>query len=412
MKKHAYSHIDLMEERYKKENTGKVYGVLLSALQGRLAKARWEDFDENDWADLQEMAGKEGVAGALYWHWKQFASNLKLPPMTAGFLGAHYFRNRERYLQAEITICENIGPAILDTQKIIILLKGVVLASALYPNSGMRPLVDIDCLAAKEDISCIQETLHSIGYTEGEEHSNLEWGGHKEHHIALYSNDPAKLKIELHYSLSGVASEMFSIDTGWFLKNIQPASLRCQQESLWVFNPSAQLLHLCIHLLLDNGEGASDLIHFFDIHLLINKWGNQIHWPGLVNAARKMNLDYALWAAVKGSLERFGTSMPSDLEDIPNGRHIYPVKRYLESRKKQYPRTPIERYLRRLSGLPARKRIAGFFRFLFPKSNYIRSQYRVKPDWLWFLGYFLRLLNGFRQAADITLRKLNRKKSE
>ncbi len=398
-----YTHLDLVQERYPQPGCLKVYRALRLAICARGAEVDWSDFSPLDWELLGEMAARDGVAGLLYQAWKQGQRPATAPILLVGQLGAAFTRNQAKFSEFHNELTGIIEPALRAAGQTMIVLKGAALANTLYAQPGLRPMVDMDCLVARENLSAVVAVLNKIGYTQDKDGLLVPGVAYFEYHLVMKRYGPPAFMLELHHTLIAAREESFNLDTGWFLEQTEPLS-----GSLLTLTPGAHLLHLVTHLMLHHGEGESDLLHFYDIHLLLEKWGARIEWAELLQAARSMNLDYAVYAALQGCAARFETRMPPMFEQPPTGQRVQPVKEFIETRQKPIPLTHTERYLKRLANRPFGMQVELALRFAFPQPEFMRRRYGLKPLWLWPLSYPLRWAIGIGQLLSMLGRKFKK----
>ncbi|MCJ7625908.1 MAG: nucleotidyltransferase family protein [Anaerolineaceae bacterium] len=407
-----YSHLDLIRQRYPKPACLKVYQALLDVVRGHTDEVKWHSFSQSEWDLLGDMTLREGLAGLVYHTWKQNQRPANVPILLFAQLGTVFLSSQQQFSATQTELTTRIAKALAKADLQMIITKGTALAGSLYPQTGMRPMIDLDCLVSHSALSHTAAVLSELGYKEVHNQLSLPWRGFQEHHVVMcLPNDHQALPLELHYALLNAREDFFELNTEWFLSQTEPFysisanGKSAPDNSLLTFTPAAHLLHLAVHLMMHHGVGASDLLHFYDIHLLLERWGSQINWDELLAAARDMNLDYAIYAAVEGCSVRFGTPIPPALSRPPSGRRVQSLKNYIEVREKARPQTSTERYLRKLSNRPLFSQIAIMLRFAFPKPEYMRWRYRLKPIWLWPMSYPVRWGIGISHLFGMLTRR-------
>lgn len=414
MNKNHQPHFELVRNRYPQASAVGVFQVICSILGGNSSGVNWNRFSIQDWELLSEMAIREGVAGLLYAYWKTRQRPAQLPDELFAQLGAAFMRNNLQHKTIMQELLNRIQPALANKSQNLIITKGAALAGSLYPQAGMRPYVDLDCLAAESEIPVIVDMLKELGYVEKSNTVNFPWRGFQEHHHVLYLPQSPALLLELHFTLLNVREDFFTLNLEWFFKQTRPffgkefSQSACATHNLLTFNPAAHLLHLAMHLLMHHGEGGSDLLHFYDIYMIVEQWGQFVEWEELQSASMRMNLDYVVFAALEGMAERFGNKIPAAFAQKPFSDHAQPVMNYVETRKAQLPATSTERYLRKLANRPFVSQISIALRFIFPRADYMEWRYRIKPRWLWPLGYLRRWGIGLSHLIQIARRKFKK----
>ena len=407
-----YSHLDLISQRYPQQNCLKVYQALLLVICGRTRDVDWLSFSQLDWDLLSGMTMREGLSGLVYLAWKEGQRPANVPISLFAKFGAIFLRNQQTFSFTQTELITRIAPALEEAGLKMIIMKGADLAGSLYPQTGLRSMVDLDCLVSQSALSHATAVMSALGYVEDRDHMTLPRRGFQEHHVVMrLPNIPQSIRLELHHALLNARRDFFELNIEWFFSQTKPfgSSLfienNAPNDSLLTFTASAHLFYLAVHLMMAHGTGGSDLLHFYDIHLLLERWGSQINWEELLAAARDMNLDYAIFAAMEGCAERFNTPIPPALAHPPSGHRVQPLKNFIESRNTPIPKTTLEYYLRELSDRPILSQIGVGMRFVFPKPGYMRWVYKLKPTWLWPLSYPLRWGIGIRDLFGMLTRR-------
>src|SRR3989304_6451529 len=75
-------------------------------------------------------------------------------------------------------------------------------------------------------------------------------------------------------------------------------------------DPTAHLLYLSAHAMLQHGGASARMIWFYDIHLLLSRWGGRVRWSEALEQARVLQWDAALAAALGRSRPLLRTDPP------------------------------------------------------------------------------------------------------
>jgi hypothetical protein len=414
----SYSYLDLIQERYPQPGCLKVYQAIRQVICGRTLEVDWTSFTSADWTLLGVMASRDGVAGLVYQAWKQNQRPAGVPGLLIAQLGAAFIRNQGQFSTFQTELYDRIEPALAVAGQKMIILKGMALAGTLYSLPGMRPMQDMDVLVHRTDLPMIITTLKSLGYATEKESLLLSDLPDYGHHIGMKGAHVGVQSLELHYSLMAPRKEYFKLDMEWFFSQTEllrsspsismgrsSPSSSMGRGSLLTFTPAAHLLHLALHLMIHHGEGEIDLLHYYDIHLLLERWGERINWDKLVQSARGMNLDYVVFSVLQGCSERFDTTIPKVFTQAPSGHSAQLVKQFIETRRKLILTKHSENYLKALAGQPFISQIKVLLRFAFPQPEFMRQRYAIKPVWLWPLTYPIRWIISFGQLFNILLRQ-------
>ena len=376
----------------------------------------------DDWRLLVTTARREGVAPLLY-HTLNEAEMLALAPsdVQAELRQTYYattarnfflYRELSRILTALTAPPQSPIPNIqypisnlqsptssLQPPIPVILLKGAALAAALYPSIGLRPMGDLDLLVPEEHLAEAVACLEALGYVEPYPEMAAGLNALVGHHVHLQSSQNIHLAVELHWTLLSHKHDRYSPSLPWFWQQTEPfpnpqspiSNLQYQTSnfkpptSIFQLTPTAHLLYLCAHLMLQHGEARSSLRWFYDIHLLATREGQRIDWDELVLRAQEFHWAAALHAALAGTAARFATPLPAGfLESLIDG--VDPRDQALVQRKTR-PQTRWQSTSDQLASLSWRARLRLLLAIAIPCPAYVRWRYKPRPAWLWPLCY-------------------------
>ena len=348
----------------------------------------WEfklDFDEATWQIWLKQAQRHGLAGLIYWQWRdapppnvpsQIISALRQTYLTTFARNTILFQELERILQ--ISSEQNLS---------VILLKGAVFAHSLYGDIGMRPMSDLDILLHKDDLETGVAALLQLGYYEPVLHQREMLKKEVAHDIHLRQVDPPQVDVEVHWLL--VAGEGFrqKVDMNWFWSEALPHEGR--QSNVYVLSPTANLLYLCVHLAYQHGMGMAGLLWYLDIARYLVKYGGQVDWEKLIRQAEFAQWSAAVYYTLVALQEKFGTTLPEGvLEKLK--ANITPQ----EERQIQRNMVPIygsaAQALKGFQNLTWRGKVKDIFSRLFPSLAFMRERYGIQKDWMLIVGYPLR----------------------
>jgi hypothetical protein len=421
----------------------------------------------DDWHVLAATAQREGVAPLLYYWLNQAGWLDKVPPdVQADLRQAYYgttainflvYRELSRILT---TFSAPLQPAIYASQSAIsnsqssirnpqseipvVVLKGAALAATLYPNIGLRPMGDLDLLVPKERLAEATARLEALGYVEPYPDIVTGFNALFGHHVHLQGGQDIHLAVELHWTLVGSEHDWRSPSLPWFwtqteewkmenggwkredraqlpTSNLQPStsyaqSVTCTEpsRSIHILTPTAHLLYLCAHLMLQHGEARSSLRWFYDIYLLVKREGQRIQWDELVARAREFRWAPAVYAALKGARDRFRGSLagegdtwlpPAVLEALAETSDLQASQ--LIARRAERLQTRATRTLAAASALSPRACLRFLLAIAVPSPVYVRWRYKPRPSWLWPLCYLYRWLDILHKGLATLWRMAN-----
>ncbi len=250
----------------------------------------------HEWPRIIEKAQREGLIGLLFYNLKQkkFIDILnrqikeKLEELYFSQLGHNILLIEEAKKILRLFKEENIE---------VILLKGIHL-QFLYPQSGLRPMTDIDFFIKSEDFDRAVKVLGRLGFR-----GNY---GYKEEYFK------EKLMVDLHTSLINanrisVRSSIIDKANRVFCKETVDFKLEGQEAK--ILNIYDEIIYLCAHLFFHHG--LRRLIWFFDIKLLIEKSAD-FNWNRLFEWAVSLGLEKPLFICLLLARTELGLEIPDE----------------------------------------------------------------------------------------------------
>lgn len=406
-------------------------------LAGQGDHVDWSAFSLTDWQHLIESAQAGGVAPLLHkaleegpgrmaspFHSRSFMFHC--PPSIVRELHAAYCTTAARNLFAyqelarivtalrEVDQPSSAPHSSQQTTPPIILLKGAALAATLYPDIALRPMRDLDLLLPRRHLQPALQAVKALGYREvgPQMRPGLEWP--VGYHVHLRGGPHHGVDLELHQGLIASSTDWRSPSLDWFWNQTEPfnpskgAKKRKGGERippmhfrslapLLILTPTAHLLYLAAHLMLQHGGAKGRLLWHYDIHLLISRWSSEIDWDELLDRAQAFHWQAALQAALLETRTRFDTPLP--------GRVLETLVKSQDSRsphfgecKEERVQTEVARTWTELKALdwPTRLRLA--WSIACPTPAYLRWRYDPKPSWLWPLCYVYRWFEILRDG--------------
>jgi hypothetical protein len=287
-------------------------GLLAAILSGR----EEESFSQPvDWGALVRRAVDERVAPLLFW---KLARDRRLPERQRNLLRSELYRaeasNLILYRELGRLLERSAGSGLSPP----VLLKGGALASSLYDEVGHRPMGDIDVLVPREDLDRWLELAGKASFRRlsPEMSPGLDRAIH--YHVALGGGTESEATIEIHYGLIAGESDWRAPDPRWFLERTDewrppPSASSTSSFKGRQLDPTAHLLYLSAHAMLQHGGASARMIWFYDIHLLLSRWGGRVRWSEALEQARVLQWDAALAAALERSRALFRTPLPPGL---------------------------------------------------------------------------------------------------
>jgi len=327
------------------------------------------------------------------------AGSLLVPPAILDSLKALLRASQIRNLSFQHDLADNILPALEGKVSPVVVLKGGALAFTLYSNPALRPLGDLDILIRHSHLDLAEQCLRELGFLRDTIEVSEGFAEFNIHHLHLRRDTPCPLFLEVHHRLRGSPADWYSVPLDWFWSQIEPYTIPNSQGGVTTaltFNPTANLLYLSSHLMFFHGEVRSQLIWFYDLHLILEEWCDRIDWNLLISQARVFEWAPAVSAALKAIQKRFGSHLPRGvIEELD----AFKQERAAELVKIRASTLSHDRVVGRWMVLRSkdwRGRFKVLKAFLFPSREYIHSRHHHRPAWLWPLyypyrwGYMLR----------------------
>jgi hypothetical protein len=280
-----------------------------------------------------------------------------------------------------------------------VLLKGGALASTLYEEVGHRPMGDIDILVPREELGRWLEAGAEASLTRRSPEMSPGLDRSVHYHVALSGKESGAV-IEIHYGLIAGEADVRAPDPEWFLGRTEawgppPGHTYLARQ----LDPTAHLLYMCAHAMLQHGGAAAPMIWFYDLHLLIERRFESIDWPELAERARALGWNAALASALCRAHALYGTRVPeAALEGPSEGRGASEVRRRESART-------------RAAIVWDELRTVGLFRgflwaigILFPRPRYMRWRYSAAGR-RWPLYYPVRCATALKEGSQALLRR-------
>jgi hypothetical protein len=384
----------------------KLYHTLCLSLSNRLDQVAWDDFTPADWRLLAPMAKSEGVAPLLYRTFQRAAvPALKVPARILAFLASEYYQTAAQ----NMLLYQALDPilAALQAARVpVIVLKGAALANALYPDIALRPMNDLDLLVMRDDLEKAVGIIAESGYSviDMAPGFSREFG----HHIYFKGHDQHEPAIELHWNLVANVADWRSPPLTWFWENATGWQIGSEQKqpgigpSALQLSPEAHLLYLAAHLMYQHLGAKPRLMWFYDIHLLICRFQDEIDWDEVLRVTDEFNWIPILYDILNKIKDVFNTPLPSDLLNkltLLNTQSGQLAK----TEGKPYRPSPVKYWgvLKSIGWGPRLRWMRGMF---FPSLVFIHWYYDPKPDWLWPICYLRRWFNILKDGYSIFAR--------
>ncbi len=371
---------------------------------------RWASFSDEDWLRIASTAEDDGVAPLLYFALEQAgwlhrlpsSSRLSLERSRAGSIARTLLIYDElcRILTAfsEAGVGEVSGTrAKAHSAHSVVVLKGADLAVTLYPSIALRPMGDLDLLVPSESLTSAAQALSALGYRRDQ--PDLAFGHNRlvGHAMTMVGGPRDSVIVDLHWGLVSGDSDWRSPAIDWFWEQTEQwrqtrDGMRQENGTLNLprsfchLRPSANLLYLSAHLMLQHGGSEARLLWFYDLHLLVSRHGSRIDWDELLKQARRFRWSSALFRALERTERHFDTTLPEGyLSTLAAERE--PRGTRLVQRMSRADRPSGMVVWEEMMCLSWAARVRFVWDHCFPAVEYMKWRYDPHPRWLLPLCY-------------------------
>lgn len=363
------------------------YAEVCRMLSQHSSASDWCALIQSEWLHRVSVAEREGVAPLLYWCFKVQGWPPNTPGEARERLTRSYYATsaHNTLLLAE---CDRIVAALQDDRITVLVLKGVALVNQLYPNIGLRPMGDIDLLVPVPEVDRAAHILERLGYERTivqSERLNRLIGTQ----LGFTAKSGPDLRIEIHWSLVTGALDRRAPDLDWFWNQTElfATTAPLKTRSLVTLSPTAHLLYVAAHALLEHGLSGARLIWLYDVHLILSRWATQIAWEELLSRAAAFGWIHALTDALRETAARFGTTLPEEVRAMMIQDTSLSDRAVLTH---ELNKLKLAEHCQRLDGLGARARLWYVKAMIFPSRRYVRAHYgQAKRIW-WPVLYVIR----------------------
>lgn len=371
--------------------------------------------DSQALAELRALVSEDGFDWAA---WLARAKSLEpllyralhgrgiLPPAVDEQLEAALASN---WIRSEIAArdLDSILRCLSNAQAPVILLKGAALATAIYGDPALRPMVDLDLLVHPGDVERVLEALRGLGYEQLAAEMRLRDAVAYSNEIQLIRPGGTEIPVEIHWSLLDNPLYRDKPSESWLWDTAVPLRLGAWETQM--LGPEAQILHLCAHLALHHG--GEGLLPMNDIVEVLQRYQGQIDWRVLMAQAQAADLVLPLQQILPRVARGWGATIPAEtlaaLAALPPSTAEAQVFGGMSAGQ----RTVAAEVWSDLVGLGAAGRLRYLAAKLFPAPAYMRQRYSLRHAALLPLAYPYRWLLGVRSALALIVRSVLRRRS-
>jgi hypothetical protein len=255
-----------------------VYRILALSARAECAAGHYQRLAQEaaklrEWEEVSAQAEVHGVAPLLYVHLK--AAGAQIPPTVKRALQGLYLRHR-RANQVRTCVLRDILTAYNAAGIPALVLKGAALSHLVYPESGLRPMSDLDILVPKSEARRAQSLLAGLGFDTHLPPNGALPDKHMAH--AVLHIEGLSVIVEVHHNLFSKAAPV-SMEMDNLTAAPLPFSLKPDGFTAHTLGYEDMLWHICLQLCLVNALFASPrLIWIADIVSFAERFAAEIDW--------------------------------------------------------------------------------------------------------------------------------------
>lgn len=233
---------------------------------------------EGLWEYVAAHAWQTRVGSILLHHLRRHGINL--PDSAEQQLEAY----RQHVLAANAYRLKRVEPILgrLQAEGIpFLVLKGAALNAALYPEPGMRPMVDVDVLIRPADAARAHAALTATGCRPGPDLVRPDFFPRYHYEREYLTSHPPPVKIDLHVRPFRPLRFARTVpdDALW----AEPEIIRLGGLEVRIPNAENMLIHLAVHAAC---HGLRELRWQYDIQCWIDRFGDRIDWDRVAYKCR------------------------------------------------------------------------------------------------------------------------------
>lgn len=255
--------------------------------------------EEDCWKDFLTLAAKEGCTGLIHYNITHHFPDFNVPDQISHQLEQEYLTNVGRNLLIDAQLKE-ICARFEESKLSVLTIRGAVFFDQIYPEIGIRPLIDMDFVVHAQDFEKVQEILKGLGFE-----------NHECYPFFFFKDD---IYVDIHLD---------SINF-WRIKD-WPSAIDIKNKDLWqrtvsfrghscvrALNTYDSILHCCEHLM---RHSFDRLIWFVDIAYLVKNEGEVFDWRRMIQRAKEFHAQKAAFY-VMSYLEKM------NFIDVPSERLV------------------------------------------------------------------------------------------
>lgn len=256
---------------------------------------RLPPLSEDDWRAVAALATQQRVGPLLL-----SRTHLPFPDDVRAQLVARAQVSARRALLLQAAVRE-LADAASARNLTIVVLKGLHLATSVYPSAGLREMGDIDVLVPAEQLEAVSEVARSLGYT------TAPMRGVAHHHLPPMVR--GRVNLEIHWQLFNDELGRVAAPAGLIARSV-PSGLAPTARSL---SPEDLLLHICVHAA---GHHVLEwgMRPLCDVQAIVHRDGDTLDWNIVGQRAREWNVERSVALVLVLARDYLGVRVPTAVE--------------------------------------------------------------------------------------------------
>lgn len=270
-----------------------------------------------DWQWALEQLSLHRLVEHAFYSLETLGLTAAVPQQQRLLMAAQYLRsvrNSGQLLSALDALLEASWRSGLDP----LVIKGIVLADYFYPVPAARPMGDLDLVFNADEMQRVPDAFALAGFTPCPEKG----GGD-----AIYFLGAEGVQCDAHFRQRLFeGKESLQLTTKVVPSNLQHPSMR-------IYEPSAMLVHLVVHLDGHWPKTGPLLCWIMDLALVLRKWGDLID-PARVTALVPQQHHLVLLGRLVAFLrDELGETLPQSLAHLASGYRGFTLEQLLRQRR-------------------------------------------------------------------------------
>ena len=365
--------------------------------------------DEIAWGQLYQAALRHHLEAYLYFSVINVNGGRELPcPFEIFGLFKERFYTvasaNVRLLHEAGCICQCLN----ENNIKVVLLKGIYLASEVYENQSLRPMVDIDLLIAESDLERSVELLSSLGFFPEKEYFMEALNETQIHIPALIKrgtnpNCP-DIPVELHWSIfRPKIKKNIDIDSLW--ERAIPVEI--DGINSLALSLEDNINHFAVHISFDD-LFANGLLPLMDIMKLLEKYNDVFCWDRLYEICSLSGTERHVFLTLFLAKKLLGAKVPDDffkklgLGKVPSEIIGYAEEMIFRQNDEEYAKAV---FIGRTVEGNIFQKTCRFFKKIFPSRSELSEIYGKPPKSFIILFYYpLRWKDVFFRYFSVMLK--------